>query len=400
MRIMITGMDGYLGWPLAVHLTKLGHTVGGVDNGSRRRMVEEIGSHSAVPISTMPIRLDAAGISAAGYYQTELTDWKRMRFVYGRFAPDAIIYLGEIPSAPYSMIDADHAMRVHQNNVCGTLATLFAMRDVCPEAHLVKLGTMGEYGTPDCDIPEGVFPQRSRWYQICETKEYYEEGPRGDLSGLMFPRAAGSWYHQTKVHDSHNVAFACRVWGLQSTDIMQGVVYGTKIEAMGDNPFLRTRYDFDECFGTVIHRFCAQAVIGEPLTPFGKGGQIRGFLPLKDVMQCITLAIENPPAEGEYRTFNQFAETYSVNRLAEIVQQAGKKAGLAVQIHRTDNPRVEAEQHQYTPDHQKLFALGYEPTLDIEGEMATMLADLVQFRDRIEARKHKLPATIQWRPTG
>ena len=254
------------------------------------------------------------------------------------------------------------------------------MRDVCPEAHLVKLGTMGEYGTPNVDIPEGFF-----------EIEY-----RGRKDKLPFPRQAGSWYHQTKVHDSNDIMFACRVWGLRSTDIMQGVVFGTRIDEMGEDERLFTRFDFDQCFGTAINRYCAQAVIGSPLTPYGKGHQRRGFLPLRDSMQCLTIAIENPPSRGKYRVFNQFEEVYDLTELALKVQKVARKLGLEVEVRNVENPRVELEEHYYNPDHKHLLDLGYKPTHDIEAEMEIMLKDLVKYKQRIEARAHALIPDIRW----
>lgn len=290
MKILIAGMDGYLGWALAQYLTARGHEVAGADIFHRRRWVAEMGSHSATPIVDMPDRLRAF---AAKWGKTplfragDLTDWDFVRQLFEDFQPEAVVHFGECPSAPYSMIDVHHATWVQTNNIVGTFNILFAMQELAPESHLVKLGTMGEYGTPNVDIPEGFF-----------EIEY-----RGRKDRLPFPRQAGSWYHWSKVHGSNNIMFACKIWGLRSTDIMQGVVYGTRIDEMDSEPLL-TRLDFDQCFGTAINRFCCQAVIGEPLTPFGKGHQRRGFLPLRDSMQCLTLAIENPPEAGEYRVFN------------------------------------------------------------------------------------------------
>jgi UDP-sulfoquinovose synthase len=299
---------------------------------------------------------------------------------FEEFQPEAIVHLGEMPSAPYSMVDVHHAVFTQTNNIVGTLNILFAMRDVTAEAHLVKLGTMGEYGTPNIDIPEGFF----------------EIEFRGRRDRLPFPRQAGSWYHQTKVHDSNNVMFACKIWGLRSTDIMQGVVYSTRIPQMSDDPRLLTRLDFDQSFGTAINRFCCQAVIGEPMTPFGKGHQKRGFLPLRDSMQCLTLAIENPPQRGEYRVFNQFEEVYNVTELAQKVQKVARESGLIGEIWNIENPRKELEEHYYKPDHQHLLDLGYQPTHDMEAELRIMLADLVKYQHRIAAKKESLIPDIRW----
>ncbi len=383
MRVFIAGMDGYLGWALAQYLTARGHEIGGVDAYFRRKWVAEMESHSATPIVNMPERLQAfkQKWGETPYFKEgDLTDWGLVKGIFEEFRPDAIVHFGECPSAPYSMIDVQHATWVQTNNIAGTFNILYAMRDITPDAHLVKLGTMGEYGTPNVDIPEGFF-----------EIEY-----RGRKDRLPFPRQAGSWYHWSKVHGSNNVMFACRIWGLRSTDIMQGVVYSTRIDEMGDDERLLTRLDFDQSFGTAINRFCCQAVIDEPMTPFGIGHQRRGFLPLRDSMQCLTLAIENPAEVGKYRVFNQFEETYNVYELAEKVQKVSGELGLSAEIRRIENPRIEMEEHYYKPDHQHLFDLGYQPTHDMEAELRVMLADLMKYRDRIEAVKEVLIPDIRW----
>ncbi len=254
------------------------------------------------------------------------------------------------------------------------------MKEASLNAHLVKLGTMGEYGTPNLDIPEGFF-----------EIEY-----RGRKDRLPFPRQAGSWYHQSKVHDSHNILFACKIWGMKSTDIMQGVVFGTRIDEMGDDERLFTRLDFDQCFGTSLNRFCVEAVIGHPLSPFGIGKQKRGFLPLRDSMQCINIALNNPPEEGEYRVFNQFEEVYSITELAEKVKKVGDEFGLKVKIANLENPRKELEEHYYNPDHNHLLDLGYQPTHDVEQELRIMIKDLMKYKSRMEERKEVLVPDIRW----
>jgi UDP-sulfoquinovose synthase len=383
MRVLITGVDGYLGWTLAIHLAARGHEVAGIDNYARRAWVGQMGSQSAIPIAAMAERLSAfrrrLGCNLR-FYRGDLTDFHFVLNAYRSFRPEAVVYLGEMPSAPFSMVDVHNAVFTQTNNIVGTLITLHVLRDEAPECHLVKLGTMGEYGTPDLDIPEG-------WFDL----EF-----RGRKDRMLFPRRAGSWYHQSKVHDSHNVEMACRLWGLRSTDIMQGVVYGTRIPEMSGEPELATRFDFDQAFGTAINRFCAQAVIGLPLTPYGKGHQKRGFLPLRDSMQCLTLALEHPPRAGEYRVFNQFEDVYDVSELAARVQRVAAELGLDVKIHPMENPRAEAEQHYYHPDHQHLVDLGYRPSSDMDAELREMLRDLLPHRDRIEERKEAQFPDIRW----
>lgn len=383
MRVFIAGVDGYLGWALAQHLVARGHEVAGADLFLRRQWVEEMGSHSAVPISPMNERLEAFrqrfGTDLA-FWEGDLRQYDLVESIVHDFRPDAVVHLGECPSAPYSMIDADHAVFVQTNNLTTTFNLLFAMRHLTPDAHLLKLGTMGEYGTPNIDIPEGFF-----------EVEY-----RGRTDRLPFPRQAGSWYHWSKVHGSNNIMFACKLWGLRATDVMQGVVFGTRTDEMGDDARLRTRLDFDQAFGTAINRFCCQAVIGHPLTPFGKGHQKRGFLPLRDSMQCLTLALENPPLAGEYRVFNQFEEVYDITELALKVQKVAGTIGLPVEIRHLENPRLELEEHYFNPDHSRLLALGYQPTHDVEAEILLMLRDLAGCRDLIEAKRGVLIPDVRW----
>jgi UDP-sulfoquinovose synthase len=381
VRVFIAGVDGYLGWTLAQHLARQGHDVGGADALLRRIWVNEMDSVSAIPIASMDERLASFGEhfgKPMRFFALDLRDHEALCAALAEFKPDAVVHLAECPSAPYSMIDFHHADFVQRNNVSGTLSLLFAMRDHCPEAHLVKLGSMGEYGTPNLDIPEGFF-----------EVEY-----RGRRDQLPFPRQAGSWYHWSKVFDSHNVAFACQLWGLRATDVMQGVVYGTWLDT---DARLNTRLDFDEAFGTALNRFCCQAVIGKPLMTYGQGTQRRGFLSLADSMQCLSLAIEHPPAVGEYRVFNQLREVLSVNDLAQLVRAACQSLELAVEIKPLDNPRVEAEAHHYRPDSQHLRDLGFRQSLPIDEEIRNMIGDLLPHRDRIAAHADQLAPTVRWR---
>ena len=383
MRVFIAGIDGYLGWPLAIYLRAHGHEVAGADLLLRRDWVAEVGGISAQPIASREERLRAFQEKFGApldFRVGDLTDYDFVKGFFAEFQPEAVVHLGQMPSAPYSMMDQAHCVWTQRNNVVNNLNLLWAIKEVVPAAHLVKLGTMGEYGTPNLDIPEGFF----------------EVEFRGRRDRLPFPRQAGSWYHQSKVHDSHNTQFAAKIWGLRATDIMQGVVFGTYIDEMGADPRLRSRLDFDQCFGTVINRFCCQAVIGHPLTLFGLGQQKRGFLPLKDSVHCLRLAVENPPAPGAFRVFNQFENAYSISELAFMVREVAAELGLAVEIRHYDNPRAELEEHYYQPDRQHLLDLGYEPTRDIKGVMKRMLLDLLAHRARIEARADVLIPDIRW----
>jgi UDP-sulfoquinovose synthase len=383
MRIFIAGVDGYLGWALAQHLTARGHEVAGADLFLRRKWVEEMGSWSATPITSMKERL--AGFrkkygKELQFWEGDLREYGFVEKIFKEFQPDAVVHFGECPSAPYSMIDVHHSTFVQTNNITTTFNLIYAIRDIRPSAHLVKLGTMGEYGTPDVDIPEGFF----------------EIEFRGRRARLPFPRLAGSWYHWSKVHGSNNIMFACKIWNLASSDIMQGVVFGTQINGIETDPTLLTRVDFDQAFGTAINRFCCQAVIGHPLTPFGRGHQRRGFLPLRDSVQCLTLVLENPARAGEYRVFNQFEEVYDVTELANKVHRVATRLGMAVEIQNLENPRFESEEHYYKADHKHLFDLGYKPAHSVEVETEIMLNDLMQYRDRIREKQQALIPDIHW----
>jgi UDP-sulfoquinovose synthase len=239
---------------------------------------------------------------------------------------------------------------------------------------------MGEYGTPNIDIEEGFITIRHN----------------GREDRLPFPKQPGSFYHASKVHDSTNVHLACSIWGLRATDLNQGVVYGIETEETRLDPRLATRFDYDEVFGTALNRFCLQAVIGHPLTVYGRGGQTRGYLNILDTLQCVELAAMNPPAEGEYRVFNQFTEQFSINELVELVYRAGREYGLDVQVDHLENPRVEAEEHYYNARHSALLDLGLKPHYLSETLVESMFARIEEHRDRVITRAI-MPRT-RWRP--
>ncbi len=382
MKVLITGIDGYSGWPLALHLLGRGHEVAGIDNFVTRRRVREVGSWSATPIPTFARRQavvrDLLG-KEIGFHRGDLGRFDFVRHVLEVERPDAIVHLAEQRSAPYSMIDVHHAVATQVDNLTGTLHLLYAMRETAPQAHLVKMGTMGEYGTPNVDIPEGFF-----------EIEY-----RGRKDQLPFPRQAGSWYHWSKVFDSGDVMFASKIWQLKATDVMQGVIYGIRTPEITDDRLL-TRFDFDETWGTALNRFIAQAVLGLPITPYGRGGQRRGFIALEDSMQSLRLAVENPPDRGEYRVFNQFDAAYSINELAELAARIAIEIGLHPTIEHPPDPRIEAEEHYYQPLHDNLVGLGYRRTRELPDVTREIFRDLLRFRRRLEARRHVVQPTVQW----
>jgi len=319
----------------------------------------------------MPERLDAWG-SLSGeqieFLYGDVTDYEFVCSAIRSFEPDAVVHFAEQRAAPYSMIDRNHAVLTQVNNVVGTLNLLFALREFRPECHLVKLGTMGEYGTPNIDIEEGYIT--------------VEHNGRRDV--LPFPKQPGSFYHLSKVHDSHNIMFACKIWRLRATDLNQGVVYGTMTPETAMEEALINRFDYDEVFGTVLNRFCAQAAAGHPLTVYGKGGQTRGYLDIRDTVQCVELACLHPAQPGECRVFNQFTEQFSVLDLARMVQAAGRKLDLRVEIDHLPDPRVESEEHYYNARHSKLIELGLKPHLLSESLLDSLLNIAMRYRDRVD----------------
>jgi UDP-sulfoquinovose synthase len=382
MKILVLGGDGYCGWPTSLHLSDAGHEVVIVDNCVRRTIDHELGAQSLTPITDLKERVRAwqevSGQTIAVEFG-DLLDWEFLSDVVQRHQPEAIVHYAEQRAAPYSMIDRRHALYTQHNNVIGTLNVLFAINEFAPECHLVKLGTMGEYGTPNIDIEEGYI-----------TIEH-----NGRKDTLPFPKMPGSWYHLTKVHDSHNIHFACRIWGLRATDLNQGVVYGTLTPQAERDVRLINRFDYEEVFGTVLNRFCIQAAIGHPLTVYGKGGQTRGFLDIRDTVRCIELACENPAERGEFRVFNQFTEEFSVSQLAEMVADAAGKLGLETRVENVPNPRVEKEEHYYNAKHTKLLDLGLEPHYLGDSLLDSLLNIAVEYRDRVDV-DHIMPR-VDWR---
>jgi UDP-sulfoquinovose synthase len=382
MKICVLGGDGYCGWATALYLSGRGHDVSIVDNFARRQWDFELGVQTLTPIQPLPERLrlwqQLTGNSIESF-AGDVADYDFLASVIKEFEPEAVIHFAEQRSAPYSMIDRKHATFTQVNNVVGTLNLLFALHELQPDCHLVKLGTMGEYGTPNIDIEEGYIA--------------IEHNGRKDV--LPFPKQPGSFYHLSKVHDSHNIMFACKIWGLRATDLNQGVVYGTTTDEASLHPGLINRFDYDEVFGTVLNRFCVQAAIGHPLTVYGRGGQTRGFLDIRDTIRCIELACLNPADPGECRVFNQFTEQFSVLELAGLVQSAAKKLGLSVQVDHLPDPRVELEDHYYNAKHSKLLDLGLKPHVLSDSLLDSLMNIAIEYRDRIDTGV--LLPNVNWR---
>ncbi len=382
MKVLVIGGDGYCGWATALHLCNKGYEVAILDNLIRRHWDAKLGVDTLTPIAPIQKRLDswkAITGKSIELFVGDITEYDFLIKALRQFEPEAIVHFGEQRSAPYSMIDREHAVMTQVNNVVGTLNILYAMKEDFPDCHLVKLGTMGEYGTPNIDIEEGYI-----------TIEH-----NGRKDTLPYPKQPGSFYHLSKVHDSHNIHFACKIWGIRATDLNQGVVYGVLTEETGMDEILINRLDYDGVFGTALNRFCIQAAIGHPLTVYGKGGQTRGFLDIRDTVRCVELAIANPADAGQFRVFNQFTELFSVKDLALMVKKAGNAMGLNVEIQNLENPRVELEEHYFNAKNTKLLDLGLQPHYLSDSLLDSLLNFANKYKDRVD-NKQILP-TVSWR---
>ncbi|MFG6148782.1 NAD-dependent epimerase/dehydratase family protein [Halobacillus sp. B23F22_1] len=382
MRIIVAGGDGFCGWPTALYLSKQGHEVTIVDNLARRKIDDELHSNSVTPIATLEERVAKWKELTGKEIRTfigDLNHYDFLREVFRQTEPEAFVHFAEQRSAPYSMIDREHAAYTQTNNVIGNLNVLYAIKEFAPECHLIKLGTMGEYGTPNIDIEEG----------------YIEIEHNGRKDTLPYPKQPGSFYHLSKVHDSHNIMFACKIWGIRATDLNQGIVYGLHTEETQLDSVLVNRVDYDGVFGTALNRFINQAAIGHDLTVYGSGGQTRAFLNIEDTVRCVEIAAENPADRGEFRVFNQFTEWFSVQDLADRVQKIAKEEGFDTQVKNIENPRIENEDHYYNAKNTKLRDLGLEPHLLTDEVIRDILKVAVENKDRI-IEENVLPS-ITWK---
>ncbi|HUA97000.1 MAG TPA: NAD-dependent epimerase/dehydratase family protein [Terracidiphilus sp.] len=381
-KVLVIGGDGYCGWATALYLSERGFDVAIVDSLVRRYWDLTLGVDTLTPIASIEHRI-ARWAQLSGtkipLFLGDITDYPFVQRFMRAFEPEAIVHFGEQRSAPFSMIDREHAVMTQVNNVVGNLNLLFAIKEFNPAIHLVKLGTMGEYGQPNIDIEEG----------------YINIQHNGREDRLPYPMQPGSFYHLSKVHDTHNIRFVCKIWGLRATDLNQGVVYGVLTDQTGRDELLINRLDYDHVFGTALNRFCIQAAIGHPLTVYGRGGQTRGFLDIRDTVRCIEIAVANPAAAGEFRVFNQFTEQFSVYDLALMVQKVGAAAGMKVEIQHVANPRVEKEEHYYNARNTALRDLGLEPHLLSD----SLLDSLLHFADRYKGRVNtsEIMPTVTWK---
>jgi UDP-sulfoquinovose synthase len=372
MRILILGGDGYLGWPTAMHLSRRGHDVAVVDNYFRRRACTELNREPLVALPNLNQRA-ALWEQVSGRRLTvaigDVCDYPFLLQVFREFEPDAVVHYAEQPAAPYSMMGQRQAVFTLTNNLVSTANLIFAVKECNPACQIIKLGTMGVYGTPNIDIEEG----------------YLEVEHKGRRHRFLYPKTPGSLYHVTKAQDGDLLYFYCRMWPIRVTDLNQGPVYGLTTEESGEDERLLPIFNYDDVFGTVLNRFLVQAVAGVPLTVYGQGGQTRGYLNIIDTLACVELSLLHPPGPGEYRVFNQFVETFAVNDLARKVQDAGRALGLKVEVQHLPNPRQEAEEHYYNPAHTGLASLGLKPHYLDEATLGRMLQLVDKYQDRIQS---------------
>ena len=386
MKVLIVGGDGYCGWATALYLSNQGYEVGILDSMVRRHWDIQLQVETLTPIAPIQQRIqrwkDITG-KKIDLYIGDITNYDFLSTTLRQFEPESIVHFGEQRSAPFSMIDREHAVMTQVNNVVGTLNILYAMKEDFPDCHLVKLGTMGEYGTPNIDIEEGYI-----------TIEH-----NGRRDTLPYPKQPGSFYHLSKVHDSHNIHFACKIWGLRATDLNQGIVYGVALTGLLDDEIIKdelliNRLDYDGVFGTALNRFCIQAAIGHPLTVYGTGRQTRGFLDIRDTVRCMEIAIASPAEAGKFRVFNQFTEMFSVLDLAEMVKKAGKTMDLDVHINHLDNPRVELEQHYFNAKNTNLLELGLKPYYLSDSLLDSLLNFAVKYKKRVD--QNQILPKVSW----
>ena len=382
MKVLVIGGDGYCGWATALYLSNHGYEVGILDSLVRRHWDQQLCIETLTPIAPIQQRIrrwrDLTGKSI-DLFVGDINDYAFLHSAMHQFEPQAVVHFGEQRSAPFSMIDREHAVLTQANNVIGTLNLLYVLQQDFPDCHLVKLGTMGEYGTPNIDIEEGYI-----------TIEH-----NGRKDTLPYPKQPGSFYHLSKVHDSHNIQFACKIWGLRATDLNQGIVYGVLTEETGMDEMLINRLDYDGIFGTALNRFCIQAAIGHPLTVYGKGGQTRGLLDIRDTVRCVELAIANPAEPGQFRVFNQFTEMFGVADLATMVRKAGTDMGLKVEIQNLENPRVELENHYFNAKNTNLLDLGLQPHYLSDSLIDSLLNFAIKYKQRVD--KDQILPKVSWR---
>ena len=385
MKIVILGGDGFIGWPTALHLSKAGHEVFIVDNLSHRNIDNELGTNSLTPISTINERLrtwkEISGQEIAFYNFDVAEDYEQLLSVLLEFRPDTLIHFAQQSSAPYSMSSSKHKRYTVRNNTNGTNTVLATIVESGLDIHLVHMGTMGVYGygTSGMKIPEGYLPIK------VETDE-------GDLidQEILYPTNPGSVYHMTKSLDQILFAYYAKNDNLRITDLHQGIVWGTQTKETVLDERLINRFNYDEAYGTVLNRFLVEAALDYPLTVYGIGGQTRAFINIQNSVECVELAVKNPPKKGDrVKIFNQMTEIHSVRELAEIV------SGITgVKIDHVPDPRKEDAENELYVKNEQFLALGLKPILLNDGLLSEVTEIAKKYASR--AKLDKIAAKSLW----
>jgi len=378
MKVMILGADGYLGWPTSVDLSMRNHELLLVDNYTKRELIKKYKKSPLIEQETInnKINLLKTKNKNIGFKNIDCADFKKFSQLFKNFKPDAVIHYAELPSAPYSMLGHQEGWKTLQNNLQSTFNLIWCIKTFKRDCHVIKLGTMGEYGTPNIDIEEG-------WLNVTHKNRKQK---------FIYPRQASSLYHTSKIMDTDLLWFYVRMYNLRVTDLMQGPVYGIKYKNNIQNEKFFPIFTYDDIFGTVLNRFIVQAIANMPLTIYGSGNQIRGYINLIDTIKCINIALKNPAKSGNLEIYNQFTEQFSVNELALKVKQALKKIDINVKIKKIKNPRIESEKHYYKAQNKKMKKLGLKPALLTDDVIIDIAMFIQKYKNKIN-KKIILPQT-------
>jgi len=388
MSILLTGGDGYLGWPTALRTAaRTDDRVVLVDNFARREWVEEVGSVSATPVASIDDRLDAAtethDLRNLSFVEADLTDRAQVDKLLRVHEPDAVVHTAAQPSAPYSQINGERANYTQHNNLQATRNLLWGLEENdLADTHFVETTTTGIYGAPAFPIPEGG--------AVMENQ--------GERDHVPFPGMGGSWYHQAKSHDAANIRLAHQQFGIPTSDVRTAIVYGTETAETRPDDRLNTRFDFDYYFGTVTHRFCAQAVAGYPVTVYGKGEQRKPFVSLEDAVEGLArLALIGPDERPEdHVVYNQVTRAISIVEIANTIVDVGSDHGLDVQVEHFENPRDEDETHKMEIENDRYADLIGGQDQTFEEAVDDIFETLLRHADRIEAHEDRfLPGVLE-----
>jgi len=388
MSILLTGGDGYIGWPTALRIaSRTDDRVVLVDDFGRREWVEEVGSVSAVPIGWIDERIEAAeetlGLTNLSFVEGDLTQRAFVDQLLDVHDPDAIVHTAAQPSAPYSQINGERANFTQHNNMQATRNLLWALEEHdMTDTHFIETTTTGVYGAPEFPIPEGG--------AVMENE--------GERDEVPFPAMGGSWYHISKCHDAANLRLATQQFDIPISDVRTAITYGTEIAETREDPRLKTRFDFDYYFGVVAHRFCAQAVAGYPVTVYGKGEQRKPFVALEDAVEGLArLALIDPDERPEdHVVYNQVTRAISIVEVGETIAEIAREHDLDVQVEHFENPRDEDETHKMDIENDRYAGvIGGQSTTFREG-VEDVFATLTRHADRIEAREDRfLPGVLE-----